>query len=171
MTKITQEFYQTKRKITVKRFFLLFALLLIGAQMSLGQNRQIIGSYPVMDGGLEGQTATTAIGAVTAGVTSTVWTLDSNSNTTVRSIINNPANARTGNMYISHTTTSTKYLQTPTATGITASKKYIVQYWVNSPATTESFGSLTKEMRQSELVQMKNRQSAFRSEAPLSLLN
>ena len=40
---------------------------------------------------------------------------------------------------------------------------------LNSPATTERVGSLTKEMRQSELAEMKNRQSAIRSEAPLSL--
>jgi hypothetical protein len=37
---------------------------------------------------------------------------------------------------------------------------------INSPATTERVGS--KEMRQSELTEMKNRQSAIRSEAPLS---
>jgi hypothetical protein len=34
---------------------------------------------------------------------------------------------------------------------------------LNSPATTESFGSLTKEMRQSELTEMKNRQRGDRS--------
>ena len=38
---------------------------------------------------------------------------------------------------------------------------------INSPATTERVGS--KEMRQSELAEMKNRQSAIRSEAPLNL--
>jgi len=38
---------------------------------------------------------------------------------------------------------------------------------LNSPATTERVGS--KEMRQSELVEMKNRQSAIRSEAPPNL--
>jgi len=42
---------------------------------------------------------------------------------------------------------------------------------LNSPATTERVGSLTREMRQSELTQMKNRQSAIRSEAPLVNLN
>jgi len=40
---------------------------------------------------------------------------------------------------------------------------------LNSPATTERVGSLTREMRQSELVEMKNRQRDFRSESPLNL--
>lgn len=39
---------------------------------------------------------------------------------------------------------------------------------LNSPETTERIGSLKKEMRQSELAEMKNRQSAFRREAPLN---
>lgn len=39
---------------------------------------------------------------------------------------------------------------------------------LNSPETTERIGSLTKEMRQSELTEMKNRQSATRSGAPLN---
>ena len=34
---------------------------------------------------------------------------------------------------------------------------------INSPATTERVGSLTKEMRQSELAEMKNRQRETRS--------
>lgn len=42
---------------------------------------------------------------------------------------------------------------------------------LNSPATTERVGSLTKEMRQSELAEMINRQSAIRSEAPLININ
>lgn len=39
---------------------------------------------------------------------------------------------------------------------------------LNSPETTERIGSLTKGMRQSELTEMKNRQSATRSGAPLN---
>lgn len=39
---------------------------------------------------------------------------------------------------------------------------------LNSPATTECASSRTREMRQSELTQMKNRQSAIRRDAPLN---
>ena len=42
---------------------------------------------------------------------------------------------------------------------------------LNSPATTECVGSLTKEMRQSELEQMKNLQRVARSSTPLSSCN
>ena len=39
---------------------------------------------------------------------------------------------------------------------------------LNSPATTECASSRTREMRQSELTEMRNRQSAIRRDAPLN---
>jgi hypothetical protein len=135
MSKITHNFYRAKRRIAVSRLLSLLVLLLIGTQMSWGQ--QVIGQFPTMDGGFEGQTLTTAIGAVpAAGNASTAWTLDSNSSTTVRSIISNSSVARSGNKYISHTTSSGKYLQSPSATALASNTKYIVQYWMKSSSAT-----------------------------------
>jgi hypothetical protein len=134
MTKITHDFYQTKCKRTIKKLLPLIVLLLMGTQMSWGQ--QVIGSFPIMDGGFEGQATTNAIGSPTAGSASAVWTLESNSNTTVRSIISNSSVARSGNKYISHTTSSSKYLESPTAATLVKNTKYIVQYWMKSSSLT-----------------------------------
>src|SRR6218665_1142384 len=138
MNRITKSYSRRNSNKTVSLLFMLF--LVIGVHISWAQ--QVIGAFPGMDGGLEGQTATTSI-APSGTPSTTAWTVDNASNTTVRSIINNASAARSGNMYLAHTTSSSKYVQSPSvsAASFTANTKYIVQFYIKS--TNSSFPSLT----------------------------
>ncbi|HEX6430792.1 MAG TPA: pectinesterase family protein, partial [Niastella sp.] len=104
------------------------------AHLSSNQ-KQLIGMFPVMEGGFENQSAgavsTTAPAAAT-NLMQTVWTTSGSAN-----IVNN-GTARSGINYFTYTSTSgsTKNVYTPSVTSPNFSKttKYIVQYYYRSPA-------------------------------------
>ena len=109
--------------------FCSICFLLLGTNLSWGQ--QVIGSFPYMDGGFEGQTPTTTLSST---VSTSAWTVSSTGNSSTRSIINDASAARTGNKYANHVTTSTTVrLQSPSTvtqgTGPAVSTQYTVQYY------------------------------------------
>ncbi len=111
---------------------LLLGLLFLFSNNSWGQ--QVIGSFPYMDGGFEGQTATTSISGTAS---TTAWTVSSTGNSSTRAIVSDAAIARSGSKFASHTTTATTVrLQSPyTATAAYApapSTAYIVQFYYNT---------------------------------------
>jgi hypothetical protein len=132
MTKITQIFYQTKSGSS-KGFLSLFVLLLMSSQMSWGQ--QVIGSFPVVDGGLEGQT----VGALSSSPTanSSSWTVRDNSITgTIIDLVGDASNVRSGNKAATISAVLTnKYLSSPALVPlISASTQYTMQYYFRAPA-------------------------------------
>ena len=95
MSKITQDFYQTKSKCAIKRLLLLFALLLMGTHMSWGQGT---GQFKTPDGGFEGQAAG-SLGST--AIDNYKWRNYDVTGVTTTSIIEVAANARSGTKYIS----------------------------------------------------------------------
>lgn len=97
--------------------------------------KQIIGIYPVMEGGFENQPAgavSTAVPTGAANPSPTVWTTSGSAN------IVSDGSARTGNNYFTYTSTSlsTKNNFSPAVTTpvFTNGTKYIVQYYYRAPA-------------------------------------
>jgi len=98
-----------------------------------------------MDGGFEGQTATLLGSTIPGPLSSTSWSVSSTTNSSVRLMINNPALARTGNKFASHSTTSTTVrLQSPTTATVSnapiAGQQYTVQYYYKT--TTDPSANL-----------------------------
>lgn len=130
-----------------RNFFYSVCFLLMSINVGWGQ-KQTLGSFPYMDGGFEGQTATAALGGT---VSTTAWSYSGSSavNTT-RAIINDASVARTGNKYANHVTSSTTIrLQSPsTATESAApavNTQYTVQYYFKTttdPATGLNRGGI-----------------------------
>jgi hypothetical protein len=115
---------------------LLFVLL--GVNASWGQT-QTLGSFPHMDGGFEGQTATVAI---TGTSNATTWSVSSQSNSVTRSIVSG-ASARSGSKYAEHTTNTSGgvRLQSPTLAGsLSANTDYVVQYYYNTATNPTASG-------------------------------
>lgn len=131
-----------KQLFSHKRLLPLFYSLCLMFCVNLGWGQQqTIGSFPYMEGGFENYAASTLSNVLSP----TVWSVSSNSNSTVKAILSNVAVARTGSKYVSHTTIATgQRLQSPT-TAIAAnapvpSTNYTVQYYYNT--TTEQTASL-----------------------------
>jgi hypothetical protein len=95
-----------------------------------------------MEGGFENYAASTLNGTLSTAV----WSVSSNTNSTTKAILNNAAVARTGSKYASHTTqvATNIRLQSPTtATAANApapNTTYTVQYYYNT--TTDQTASL-----------------------------
>lgn len=97
--------------------------------------KQIIGVYPLMEGGFENQPAgavSTAVPTGAANPSPTVWTTSGSAN------IVSDGSARTGNNYFTYTSTSlsTKNNFSPAVSTpiFTNGTKYIVQYYYRAPA-------------------------------------
>jgi hypothetical protein len=122
--------------------FFLFVLLI--SNNARGQ-QQVLGSFPYMDGGFEGQIATLSGATIPGALSTSSWSVSSTNNSTTKLMINNPALARTGNKYVSHTTAAaTVRLQSPyTGTTLSApapNSPYTVQYYYKT--TTDQTNSL-----------------------------
>ena len=123
--------------------------LLLGINTSWGQ-AQTIGSFPHMDGGFEGQTATLAGTAISGTLSTAAWSVSSSTKSTTKLVILNASAARSGSKYFSHTTNDlTIRLQSPsTATESAApalSTQYTVQYYFKTttdPATGLNRGGI-----------------------------
>jgi hypothetical protein len=104
--------------------------LLLGMNASWGQV-QTLGSFPYMDGGFEGQTATSSIGGT---LSTSAWTLQTTTGVVAKSLINDATNSRSGRFYANWTPDAiNKRLQTPTtataANAPQAGTQYTVQYY------------------------------------------
>jgi trimeric autotransporter adhesin len=134
MTKITNDFYETKSKKTIKGLWSLFVLLLMGTQMSWGQQPIGTGQY---DGGFEG-TLNNPVAATQAAPNATKWGYD-NANLSGSTI--SSTGARSGNkcLNVVSVTGNGKYLMTPALApalaggdGTNVGPAYTVQCYVNS---------------------------------------
>ncbi len=115
-------------------FFLqLFLIALLGSQVSWGQEiqKQVIGSYPVMDGGFEGQVL--GLIATSSGDIPHVtnWT---QGGSVVANVVNTATTARSGSNCLSYSiATGGRYIQSPQITPtLTNSTDYIVQFYYKS---------------------------------------
>lgn len=125
-----------KRLLNRKRlmqFALSLCLILVSANTSWGQ--QVIGSFPYMDGGFEGQT-TDALTTATNG-SPNVWTKSATGSTS--NIVANASLARTGSKYangnLSNVGGSNRGLQSPTGASVAGS--HVIQfYYRNYPVST-----------------------------------
>jgi len=120
---------------------LLFILVVFLCSFSLLNAQQIIGSFPTMDGGFEGQASSGSLTGVTyaTGSQSAVWTTSSNSLATFQT-----SSPRTGGKYINvNYTSTTKRLQSPTATAdaINTTDKYVIQYYYRTAGATAPGGT------------------------------
>ncbi len=134
MKKRTQNFNQTKSKGSFLRMFSLFVLVLMSTQMSWGQ--QVIGSFPTMDGGFEGQ----PVGTTTLStLSSSLWSTSSN-------LLGLPGNSnvRTGAKSMNFYTSSTaKRLQSPTtAVDAITNVQYTIQYYYRTATNTATAASM-----------------------------
>ncbi|MFZ4105946.1 T9SS type A sorting domain-containing protein [Flavobacterium sp.] len=130
------------RKSTFLLFFCFLFVLLISNN---ARGQQVLGSFPYMDGGFEGQTATLTGATIPGSLSATSWSVSPSSTSTTKLMINNPALARTGNKYASHATSvTTARLQSPTSANVinapTVSTQYTVQYYYKT--TTDQTTSL-----------------------------
>jgi len=127
-----------KKGIFMKRILL---LLIFGIGIGLmGWGQQIIGTFPYMNGGFEGQ----ATGALATTLHATNWTRQSQSGASSSIVTTSP---RSGSQYATVTNVSTvsRGLQSPQLTPFvagsttTASTQYVVQFFVKNAATVASF--------------------------------
>ncbi len=128
------------KKITITlRYLVPMFILLLSVNGLMAQ--QLIGTFPTMDGGFEGEAAsgTALVGtSIATGVQRTDWTCGTASYGTVQS-----ATPRTGSKYINFNLTSTtKRIQSPTAANgaIVGGSTYIVQYYYRTASTTAPGG-------------------------------
>ncbi|CAN1515776.1 Secretion system C-terminal sorting domain [Flavobacteriaceae bacterium] len=123
--------------------------LILGMNTSWGQT-QTLGSFPYMDGGFEGQTATLAGTAISGALSTAAWSVSSSTKSTTKLVILDASAARSGSKYAAHTTNDvTIRLQSPsTATESAApavSTQYTVQYYFKTttdPATGLNRGGI-----------------------------
>ena len=138
MITITKSLFRTLNKGTVKRLLPILLLFFMGTQISLGQSKQLIGHFPFMDGGFEGQTvgSCTSASSVSSGSNSVLWTTSSTSVATIQNTL-----ARTGQISVNFNPTSTtKRLQSPTqsapAQQAVPNTLYTIQYYYRTAGTT-----------------------------------
>jgi hypothetical protein len=130
MNNFTKAFFTTKSK-SIKWVFALITLFLLNSQSSLGQ--QVIGSFPYMDGGFEGQST----GALGTTLSATAWTRQSQSGASTTVVTTTP---RTGVNYVTviNVATASRGLQSPqTATlanGPQPNTSYTIQYFIKNPS-------------------------------------
>ncbi|MGQ7944655.1 T9SS sorting signal type C domain-containing protein [Flavobacterium sp. WC2509] len=128
MSKITQNYFQEKSKRTTKGLSL-FVLLLIGTQMSWGQ-KQIIGSFPAMEGGFE-VTPYTIVTNGNSTIPTAQWQTNASSFTAAfYNASTDASNVRTGIQSLSISNTgNSKYLTSPNAV-LSPLTEYTVQYFI-----------------------------------------
>jgi len=102
---------------------------------------QVIGEFPIMDGGLENQSAgnLTGQGSSATGTASATWSISTTGGTTDEEILDTPADARTGNYSAQaqlNADRTNARLQTPSTVApdaMTVMTQYTVQFFYKSP--------------------------------------
>ncbi|MBC8753393.1 T9SS type A sorting domain-containing protein [Kordia sp. YSTF-M3] len=101
---------------------------------------QVIGEFPIMDGGMESQTAgnMSSAGSGQAGMAQTEWTVSSTGNSEVRDMTNDAMLARTGDFSAAWAVTpgaNNVRMQSPSPTNptIQTGTAYTVQYFYSAP--------------------------------------
>lgn len=116
------------------------AVVLCLAALSNGNGQQVIGSFPSMDGGMEGQTAgSLVVTNIATGIQRTDWTLSSGSGQTGTGTAS-ATGGRSGPKYLTFgsTGTSARRLQSATAANaaIVNSTSYTVQFYYRTSGAT-----------------------------------
>lgn len=112
---------------------LAFTFLLTNA----GHSQQVIGEFPIMDGGMEAQSAGTisTAGSSSSGTAQTTWTVSSSSNSAVREMFDDSTMARTGRFYASSALSASATnvrLQSPSSVApdtLLTNTEYTIQYF------------------------------------------
>jgi len=119
----------------------LYAMLLFGLFLNYGWSQQIIGEFPIMDGGMENQTAGNLVGQGSGdtGTASTTWSISTTGGTIDEMILDTPVDARTGNFSIQaqlNPERDNARVQTPSIVAPNAmavGTEYTVQFFYKSP--------------------------------------
>ena len=125
-----------KRLLNRKRLLQLafsLCLILVSANSSLGQ--QVIGSYPVMDGGFEGQTVAALPLTAVAPAVNTTWAYGTSGTAAISNTGSGTTGPRTGSKYAVvsvNTTAIGRQLISPSATTTITSGSYVVQYYTRN---------------------------------------
>jgi hypothetical protein len=139
-----------KKKIpNQKRLTPLFysiCMLSLIANVSWGQQipalQQVIGSFPIMDGGFEAQPLGASYQPLnTITVNASNWTISTTPASTTRSVIANASEARSGSNYVAFSNAGSTRLQSPIAP-LLGGTQYTVQYFYKSTLSPVSL-SLT----------------------------
>ncbi|QOD60968.1 T9SS type A sorting domain-containing protein [Polaribacter haliotis] len=123
----------------------LFTLLVFCCCFNFGWSQQVIGEFPIMDGGLENQTAGNmkSQGSSAKGTASTTWSISSTGGTTNEKILDTPVDARTGNFSAQAQLNNDKdnaRLQTPSTVSpnaLSVSTSYTIQFFYKSPTALD----------------------------------
>jgi serine protease inhibitor len=125
-----------KRLLNRKRLMQLLlslCLILVSANISWGQ--QVIGSYPVMDGGFEGQTVAPLPLTAIAPAVNTTWAYGTSGTAAISSTVSGTTGPRTGSKYAVVSVNATaigRQLISPSATTTITSGSYVVQYYTRN---------------------------------------
>ena len=125
-----------KRLLNTKRLIQLvlsLCLILVSANISWGQ--QVIGSYPVMDGGFEGQTVAPLPLTAVAPAANTTWAYGTSGTAAISSTVSGTTGPRTGSKYAVVSVNATiigRQLISPSATTTITSGSYVVQYYTRN---------------------------------------
>ncbi|WP_146190730.1 T9SS type A sorting domain-containing protein [Polaribacter aquimarinus] len=118
-----------------------FSILVFSLLFNFGYSQQIIGEFPIMDGGLENQTAGNlkSQGSSAKDTPSTTWSISTTGGTTDEKILDTPNDARTGSFSAQAQLNNDKdnaRLQVPSTlapNALAVSTKYTVQFFYKSP--------------------------------------
>jgi hypothetical protein len=134
-----QTTYRSGKYSTLKHFIIFPIFLLAFFAISLnGRGQQLIGSFPYMNGGFEGQ----ATGALGTSLSTTLWSRQSQAGSSSSIVTTTP---RTGVQYATVTSAATvsRNLQTPQSAtasdGPAISTQYVVQFYVLNASSVNSF--------------------------------
>ncbi|WP_136480696.1 T9SS type A sorting domain-containing protein [Cognatitamlana onchidii] len=117
-----------------------YFLLVFCLGLNFGWSQQVIGEFPIMDGGLEGQTAgnLASQGSGAKDTPSPTWSISTTGGTTDESILDTPSDARSGNFSVQAQLNNDKdnaRLQAPSTVSpntMTVSTEYTVQFFYKS---------------------------------------
>ncbi|MDD4968171.1 MAG: T9SS type A sorting domain-containing protein [Paludibacter sp.] len=134
MKKLNFSNHVSLRNKSFLRYLLPLCILLFSINGMQAQSQQVLGSFPSMDGGFEGQSGTIATGTLATGVQTTAFTQESSGD-----VFN--SNGRTGlkSVNINQASTSTKRLLiSPTAANgaFLNATQYTIQFYYRTPSTT-----------------------------------
>ena len=106
-----------------RRFTLYYSFIFVLFFSNIVFSQQTIGSFPYMDGGFEGQTASTVLATMASTLPTSVWSVQSTTTVTTRDILS--GSARSGDKYGNFITNAvTQRIQTPTGALNTATSTY-----------------------------------------------
>jgi autotransporter-associated beta strand protein len=121
---------------TIAKGLMLCLLIGVAVGQGWGQN-QVIGTFPAMEGGFDGTTA----GTLGTTLSSTVWTRQSQANTTASVTATGGRSSGPYATVNSNSSTATRVLQSPQQAATAANTAYRIQFYYKSSANATNFQS------------------------------